>query len=232
MSEVVQQDTATSQSGGAGGDQTAKETVQGDAKGETQPKSAWYEGYPEDIREDLKGYDKPETLAKEFVSLKKKFVVPEKPEDYEFGTKEFNEANKQMLTTWRAKAKEFGLTKEQFAKLTEYEVATMQATKQRLEKAQAEEAKKGVAELQQEWGKDFDAKIQAAKKTMQSIFPQSFSNFLENSKLGNHPEMVRAMVKLAESVSEDVLFKAQTKTKRVNRDPQTGEPMLTFTSMK
>lgn len=228
MAEGTQTEKVDNQGGGDRGDQAADATKKEDSK----TASPWYEGYPEDIREDLKGYDKPETLAKEFVSLKKKYVVPDKPEDYEFGDKEFNEKNQANIAAWKAKAKEFGLTKEQFAKLTEFEVANTQELRKRVALAEEEEIKKSVKELQGEWGNKFDDNVKAAKKTMQSIFPQSFGNFLETSKLGNHPELIKAMFRLSEAVSEDVLFKAQTKNKASNRDPQTGEPMLKFSSMK
>lgn len=213
--------------GGEGGDQAAAEGTK-----EQATQASWYDAYPEDIREDLKGYDKPETLAKEFVSLKKKYVVPEKPEEYEYDAKDVAEEMKQALDAWKVKAKEFGMTKEQFSKLTAYQIETMKAIRANEAKAREDNAKASAEELKKEWGNKFDENLTAAKKAMKQVFPESFGKFLDTSGLGNHPEMVRAMVRLSQAVSEDSLVKSNPKKKPSNRDPLTGEPMLKFTSMK
>jgi hypothetical protein len=222
-----------------------KVDTKGDGEGDKKPadgagdnKGHWSDAYPEDLRGDLKGYDKPETLAKEHVELKKKYQVPEKPEDYEFEDKELDEIQKKNLTAFKAKAREMGLTKDQFKNLTAYEMELSRDLKKRIAEAQKkaedtekEKVRKGVEELKGEWGNKFESNLNLAKKTMNNIFPASFSNFLEESGLGNHPEMVRAMVRLSESVSEDVLVRNDAKRKPANRDPDTGMPRLIYKSM-
>lgn len=213
--------------GGVGGDQAAASVTK-----DAAPAASWYDTYPEDIRGDLKGYDKPETLAKEFVTLKKKMAVPEKPEDYEYDDKQIAADMKQALNAWKVKAKEFGMTKEQFKLLTDYQFQTMTSLRQSQKQARDAEFQRGADELKKEWGNSFDANLTAAKKTMKQLFSASFGEFLDVSGLGNHPEMARAMVRLAAAVSEDNLIKNSPRNKAQNRDPQTGEPMLKFTSMK
>jgi hypothetical protein len=230
---------AAKEGGGDGGDQTTTQ-AQGDS---TQQSAAaekpWYSAYPEDLHDSLKGYDKPETLAKEHLTLKQKYAVPEKPEEYEFDAKDLDEIQKKSLEEFRKEAKDYGLTKEQFKRLV---ARGLEQNKQFWERRKAEESeaktkkdaesRQGIEELQKEWGNKFKENVDKAKKTMQNIFPASFGKFLDDSGLGNAPEMVRAMVRLSESISEDVLVKSQSKNKASNRDPMTGEPMLNFTSMK
>jgi len=230
---------ATNAGGGDGGVQTTTEAQGSSTQQSAASEKPWYSTYPEDLHDSLKGYDKPETLAKEHLTLKQKFTVPAKPEEYEIEAKGLDDMQKQSLEAFRKEAMDYGLTKEQFKKLVAKGLEQNKAfwDRRKAEETEAKtkkdaEAKKGIEDLQAEWGNKFKENIEKAKKTMQNIFPSSFGKFLEDSGLGNAPDMVRAMVRLSESISEDVLVKNQTKNKASNRDPMTGEPMLNFTSMK
>lgn len=234
MSDVVAQGNVQT-GGGDGGDQTAT-SGQGD-QGKPAEKP-WYSTYPSDLHDSLKGYDKPETLIQEHLTLKKKHAVPEKPEEYEYEAKGLDDTQKKAVETFRTEAQELGLSKDQFKTMVQKALKQNQDFWERRradeKKAQADknaEIQKGIDTLKSEWGNKFEANINLAKKTMQSIFPASFGQFLDDTGLGNHPEMVRAMVRLAESVSEDALVRNQTKNKASNRDPVTGEPMLKFKNM-
>ena len=223
-----EQDT-NKKGGGAEGDQSASAGAATEAGGQSQ--ATWYDSFPKEHHDVLKGYEKPELFLQDHLKLREATRTPEKPEDYKFDDVKLDDKVKEGITAFKAKAKEFGLTQKQFESLLGYELAAFQEQTAKAKKAQQDTVNAGIEELKKEWGNNFDANVKLAQKTMQSIFPSRFGKFLEDSGLGNHPEMVRAMVALSKAVSEDVIVKGTGKVKAPNRDPQTGEPMLKFTSM-
>ncbi|PHS25468.1 MAG: hypothetical protein COA84_07580 [Robiginitomaculum sp.] len=67
------------------------------------------------------------------------------------------------------------------------------------EKAQTDEA---IAALKQEFGKAYDEKIGAAQDFIKEHADESFLGFLEETKLGDNPSMVKMMAKVADMMSE------------------------------
>lgn len=54
-------------------------------------------------------------------------------------------------------------------------------------------------------GEAFDANLATANKALDTIATKEFSDFLKTSGLSNHPEMIRAMLKVAKLTNEDTL---------------------------
>lgn len=55
-------------------------------------------------------------------------------------------------------------------------------------------------------GAFFDANLVTAKKVIESLAPPAFKQYLNDTGLGNHPEMIRLMLKIHKLVGEDKLI--------------------------
>lgn len=101
----------------------------------------------------------------------------------------------------KALFKDLGLTQEQAQKAVTF---------------QAENAQKQMAAVRDQWladaradgeigGAAFDANVQLAEKAIATFGSDALRALLEKSGLGNHPELVRAFVRVGKAISEDKL---------------------------
>jgi hypothetical protein len=60
-------------------------------------------------------------------------------------------------------------------------------------------------QLQKEWGKNYDGKLDYAKRAFAQFASPELSQLMDESGLGNHPEMLRAFSKVGEILGEDSL---------------------------
>ena len=60
-------------------------------------------------------------------------------------------------------------------------------------------------ELQKEWGKNYDGKMDYAKRAFAQFATPELSQLMDESGMGNHPEMLRVFAKVGELMGEDSL---------------------------
>ncbi len=60
----------------------------------------------------------------------------------------------------------------------------------------------GVADLKKEWGAAWDAKIDTAGRAMSTFASDEFRKFLDDTKLGNHPHMLKMFSSIGEKLME------------------------------
>jgi hypothetical protein len=60
-------------------------------------------------------------------------------------------------------------------------------------------------DLQREWGKNFDGNMDYAKRAYSQFASPELSQVLDNTGLGNHPEMIRAFSKIGQMLGEESL---------------------------
>lgn len=74
------------------------------------------------------------------------------------------------------------------------------------ERAKAESASASVKELQAEWGDKFAANVDTARAVIKKFGGDQVADIvkhLDDSGLGNHPQLVRLLAKIGESIMED-----------------------------
>lgn len=129
--------------------------------------------------------------------------APAVPEAYaDFTVPEGVPVNPEAMTGFKALAKELNLTQENAQKLVDFnaqfEVARAAQVQETL-KQWGESAK-----ADKEFGGDkFDENLAIAAKARDAFATPEFVKFLDETKLGSHPEMLRAFFRIGQRLSED-----------------------------
>lgn len=143
--------------------------------------------------------DKPDESA----DAKPADVVPEK---YEFTLPEGFVLDEQVLEQATPILKEIGLTNEKaqkvanlFAQIRQSEAQAMQ---QSIEKQQSDWIK-SVESDKEFGGANFKANIQIARQGLSQFATPELRQFLEDTGLGSHPEVVRLCYRVGKALAED-----------------------------
>lgn len=193
------------------------------------PSGDWKTGLPEDIKDDpsLKAISDIQALAKSYVHSQRmigadKIVVPNKyatPEDwknvyaklglpesvekYELKTKEGADPKDNFFVGFREQAHKAGILPHQAQQLYDWYDSTIADMVKNQQAAISQQAEAEVSELRQEWGQAFDMKVRAAKAVVQKFGDDNFKTYLEETGLGNNPQLIKLMAKIGESLVED-----------------------------
>jgi hypothetical protein len=194
---------------------------------------SFIESLPEDLRgsEQLKGFDSAEKLARAHIeTLGKLPVVPDKPEAYTLTIPEGHPVNPELVGQFQKWAHEAGLSQDQAAKIGQNYIAAEAAIIAQMQKADNE----AQAAIKTEWADKFDSNLAVAQKAVVQFCTPEEQKFLEESRLGNNPVLVRMFHRIGQAMSEDKLAASaqggagggqMTRTKG-------GLPQLDFPSMK
>lgn len=125
------------------------------------------------------------------------------PEKYEFKLADGAALNPDVQVQFEAVARELNMTQEAAQKLVETmgpKIAAVQAAEVTRVQAEWTAAVKADKEI---GGQNFDANLAIAKSAVDRFGTPEFKTFLDESGLGNHPEMIRMMYKAGKSITED-----------------------------
>ena len=180
---------------------------------------------PPGLREEpsLKTFDSVDKLAKSYVNAVKmiggnpdnmvaipdegekwddfynKIGRPEKANDYQFGDENGE------LDGFREFAHDTGLTQDQANNILKL-YGDIQEEEQESHQNGLEELRTNTTmELQKEWGKNYDGKMDYAKRAFAQFASPELSQLMDESGMGNHPEMLRVFAKVGELMGEDSL---------------------------
>ena len=128
------------------------------------------------------------------------------PEKYEFNAKVAdapNELDPEVLTAFGEVAKELDLPQEAAQKVLDKVAPVMQARQaQEVEKARTEWAERSQSD-EEFGGENLDANLEVAKSALNAFGTDPFKQLLQESGLGNHPEVIRFMYRAGKAISED-----------------------------
>lgn len=151
------------------------------------------------------------------------------PEKYDFETDDDSPLSDAALDKIAQYAKEQGLSQEAAQKLVDIQEDNMK----QLKEAQVEELKtaaegwKSAAEADKEIGGDeFGKNCELAKRVVDRFGTEDFKQTLNETGLGNHPELLRFVSRIGREVSEDTLVlpgSQNTKAERTYEDLFYGE---------
>jgi hypothetical protein len=139
--------------------------------------------------------DKPADAATKPADVNYEFTVPE-------GVKLDGEALNELKTT----AKEFGLTQEQAQKIANLGAKQAQGFVAQLadaQKAQVAEWSNATTADKEIGGDKLNENLAVAKKALDTFGSPELKTLLNQSGLGNHPEIIRAFYKAGMAISED-----------------------------
>lgn len=221
--------------------------------------------FPENLRPQLAEYQSPGDLGQALVDLKgrtensiqllgedateadratfySKLGRPDAPEKYRFDEIELPDGvpyDSDLESTFRKTAFEKGLSQDAanalFKAYNEQRIAQYEA----YNKAVADYRSKAEGELKKEWGGDFDANMELAKRGFNKAgelagVKAEFAKFMEDSKLGNNPLFIKVFHAFGKAISDDSVSGITSESREPQERPtdSAGRPMLRFPSME
>jgi hypothetical protein len=124
---------------------------------------------------------------------------PETPEGYEFGEDGGD------LDFYRSAVHQIGLTQEQATNMLDLYSSVQEEQNEASEKASADFAVDSQIELKREWQQNYDAKLDQAQRAFAQFSTPEFNEIMDETGLGNHPEVIKAFAKIGSMIGEDKL---------------------------
>ncbi len=182
---------------------------------------------PDDLAREpsLRNFDSVDKLAKSYVHAVRKMGVPadqlmrvpqneddpawgdvynsigrpETPDQYAFDER-YDESN---LEDYKNIAHQLGLTQNQANKILDmWSQANYDQSQQAQENYEGMQAQ-GVHALQKEWGKSYNENVELARRAFTNFASKEALDIMEDSGLGNHPEIVKMFSKIGQLLKED-----------------------------
>lgn len=128
------------------------------------------------------------------------------PEKYEFQAGEGVELDAEALKDFEPVARELNLTNEQAQKLVDAYPKILAGVQQRQAdawQAQTEEWAATVKADKEIGGDKLTANLGVAQRALDTFGSPALKEYLNGTGLGNHPELVKAFVKVGKAMSED-----------------------------
>ena len=129
-----------------------------------------------------------------------------KAADVELKMPEGYRADEAWLGKWKATAKEHGLDSAKAQKLFDLHVEAQLAADKAADAAAAKEQEGWMATLKADeklGGDKFDGSVATARKAMQKFASPELRKFLQETGLGDHPELVRFAHAVGKAMAED-----------------------------
>ena len=197
---------------------------------------AFRDTLPEDIRdnESFNEINDSGQLAQKYLEASAKVpVVPGEPDGYVYQIPEGFNANEADVTGFRQAAHEMGLTQDQYAKAMAFQIAREQRMAQEVKADVTKNREASVETLKKEWGNNYEQNLDLAKRVYKRFADEASKQFIEQSRFGDNPAIVKLFHKIGTALSEDILEPGVSRNMpRDTHDPETGRPRLHFPSMQ
>lgn len=156
---------------------------------------------------------------------------PEKPDGYEFKVSEGVPIQEADVKWFQQAAHKLGIPKQQaelfFNDYAEKLKSDLKLIDKNIEQRQTE----SVNKLKTEWGGNYQANFDLAKKTAQKIGGDEVMKHLNETGIGNDPVMVQFFFKLGGMLSESAFIKGSPTAPTDVKRTEGGMPILNFPSM-
>lgn len=125
---------------------------------------------------------------------------PETPEGYDFGE------DGGRLDFYRNATHQLGLTQDQAANMLKLYATVEEQNQKAAQQRNADFAVDSQINLKREWGTNYDSKIDYAQRAFAQFSSKEFSQLMDETGLGNHPELLKAFSKIGEAMGDDQLI--------------------------
>jgi hypothetical protein len=149
-----------------------------------------------------------------------KTQATEAADEYVFTAPEGQEFDPEILKTYSETAKELKIGKDAAQKMLDKIAPAMQERQQRQVDAINKEWIETVKADKEYGGEKLSENLAVAKKALDTFATPEFKSFLEESRLGNNPEVIRFMLRVGRAISEDK-FVAGASTSGKSAAPKT-----------
>jgi hypothetical protein len=150
------------------------------------------------------------STKEEWMQFYGKLGLPTEFEKYEVRLPENKVFGDDLVNKFKEMAYQNNLLPEQasalFSFLNDYTAEQAQA----LEQSQQTSVQEAIESLQQEWGEAFQQNVRKAKLAVLEFGGQDFQKYLDESGLGNDPQLVKAFAKIGESFFKEDKFNAES----------------------
>jgi len=203
----------------------------------TEAETNWKDALPEEVREDpsMQAIQSVDNLAKSYVNAQKmvgsdkiivpnkyaednewndvftKLGLPEKSDDYDLTFKETDDFNKEFFGNFKDTAHGAGILPKQAQKLYDWYSETNTKMIDDYNKERQVNEQKAIDGLKSEWGSAYDSKLKAAHAAVNHYGDDKLTAFLDETGLGNNPNLIKAFSRMGESLSEDTFSDGGTK---------------------
>ena len=153
-------------------------------------------------------------------------VVPAGTDGYEIQKPEGYQTDDNLMGDFLKTAHENGLTTQQANAM----LALDHSRSQKSQEASLAAEGKALDDLKGEWGDSFDTNADLAKRAVEKIGGPELKEFLDNSRLGNSPDLVKMFFNISKAISEDSLLTGGTNTQTGDTRPLgiDGKPQIKF----
>jgi len=129
---------------------------------------------------------------------------PEEPSGYSFDDYE-NQPG--QFDEFRGKAHQLGLTQNQAEKLLEISSQEQQQNSKMQQQHMEQLEMEGQQALMKEWpGKEYDKNMEYARRAFGQFATPELLQFVENTRIGDHPEIIKMMSNIGKSFAEHQLL--------------------------
>ena len=112
-------------------------------------------------------------------------------------------ASPELLTEFKGAAKELGLSQEQAQKLVDLQAKFVLASAKEQQEQFTQLGNEWAQETKKALGTNFASEMRFAAKARDQFASPELVQLLNDSKLGNHPEVVKLFIAIGKAVSED-----------------------------
>lgn len=139
--------------------------------------------------------------------LPERYRRPTAPDAYDGALPaELDESGSETFTRFRDAMFEAGLPKPAFEAVVNWYLDEQDHTRTRLSEAAAARRRDAEQALRRDWGHDYDANIECAKRAVASVFGDSSvldRRLADGSEVGNDPAFLRAFAAVGRMIGED-----------------------------
>ena len=189
--------------------------------------SNWLDNLPAEVKEvkALQNFKSVEELAKSYANLNSllgKRFNDLSPEEVEvFNSKLGRPADKsqyvlpdelnQDAATWlKDTAYSLGLKQDQAKKIADDLVLINRAEKDKAIAARNQMLSQATEVLQKEFGAAYDARLNVARKAVENFGGESVKKLLNDTGLGNHPDVIKMFANIGKNLLEDRILTSET----------------------
>ena len=134
-----------------------------------------------------------------------KMGLPENKEDYKLLKEGEESQDKEFFDAFKTKAYELGIMPKQARALIDFYGEHSSAQLDVMDTKNKQGVADGINNLKTEWGDTYDGNINLAQRAIQTYADENFVNLLNESGMGNNPQMIKLFANVGKAMGEDTL---------------------------
>lgn len=148
---------------------------------------------------------KPDASQAEWEAFYNAGGRPETVDGYKIEIPELKniQVDDEKLAEWKKFFHASGLNNKQANDIMSRYLSTMDEQQGSVQQQQQTQIAQKLGELKEEWGESFDSNVEIAKAALRKFASEGFIEFLNNTKLGDHPDMIKVFHQIGEGLIDD-----------------------------